>query len=61
MRWSQENSQRLRNPLTDNGGIHKPEGGDDKILQGIGEEIIRHPSSIWFCDLNIGLGEVTVS
>ena len=38
----------------------KPEGGDGKIPQGIGEEILRHPSSVWFCDLDIDLGEIMV-
>ncbi len=45
VRWSQENSQRPRNPLTGNGGIEvNPGGGDGKSLQGIREEIWRHPS-----------------
>ena len=38
----------------------KHEGGDEKIPQGIGEEIMRHPSSVWFCDINTGLGEIIV-
>lgn len=25
-----------------------------------GEEIMRHTSSVWFCDLEIGLGEITI-
>ena len=38
----------------------KPEGGGRKIPQGIGEEILRHPSSGWFFDLETGLGEIMV-
>ena len=45
VRWSQENSQGPRNPLTGFCGIVvKIEGGDMKILQGFSEEILRHPS-----------------
>lgn len=37
-----------------------PKGGDGEITQGIGEEIVRHPSSIWSCDLENSLGEIKV-
>ena len=38
----------------------KPKGGDRKIPQGISEEILRHPSLVWFFDLDISLGEITI-
>jgi len=45
VRWSQENSQGPRNPLTSFGGIVvKPKGGERKIPKGIVEEIMKHPS-----------------
>jgi len=44
MRWSQENSQGHRNPLIGFDRIVvELDGGDGKNLQGIGEEIWRHP------------------
>jgi len=38
----------------------KLEGGDGKIPQGIGEEIFNDRRSIWFCDLDTSLGEITI-
>ena len=37
-----------------------PDGGDKEIPQGIGEEILRDPSSVWFFDIDISLGEIMV-
>jgi len=48
VRWSQENSQGPRNPLTSFGRIAvKPNSGDKLIPKNIGEEIWRHPNVFW--------------
>jgi len=62
VRWSLENSQRPRNPLTSFGGIVvKHESGDKKISQGIGEEIQTHSSLFWPRTPFSGVGRIVVN